>query len=129
MKIGKEAIVGLLVALEQYASRDDAAGRAEYARQLALVESMARDLSGLPSIRVETIHDEAGRAIVRAAVHVDSASGRSAADLARALADGGVYLRSHHAPEGFVAIDPRPIGERDARLIVDRIREWANTAP
>ena len=28
------------------------------------------------------------------------------------------------APEGFVAIDPRPIDEADARLIVERIRQW-----
>jgi D-glucosaminate-6-phosphate ammonia-lyase len=126
MKVGKESIVGLLVALERYAARDEAFAKAEYARQERLVAGIAEGLRGLPGIRVETIHDEAGRAIVRAAIHVDPASGRSAADLARHMAEGGIYLRSHHAPEGFVAVDPRPIEEADARLVVERVREFAS---
>jgi hypothetical protein len=44
---------------------------------------------------------------------------------AKHMADGGIYLRSHQAPEGFVAVDPRPIEERDARLIVERARQLA----
>lgn len=127
MKVGKEAIVGLLVALERYAARDAAAAQAEYERQLAIVNHLSSELRGLPGIRVETIHDEAGRRIVRAAVHVDPASGRTAADLARFMAEGPtpVYLRGHHAGEGYVAVDPRPIDDRDTPLIVQRIREFA----
>ncbi|HEY3080994.1 MAG TPA: DgaE family pyridoxal phosphate-dependent ammonia lyase [Chloroflexota bacterium] len=127
MKVGKEAIVGLLVALERYAARDEAAAGAERARQERLVARIADGARGLPGMRVETVADEAGRAIVRAALHVDPASGRTAADLARFLAEGPtpVYLRSHHAPEGFVAVDPRPIDEADADLIVERLRAFA----
>jgi hypothetical protein len=64
---------------------------------------------------------------VRAALHVDPSSGRTAADLARFLTEGPtpVYLRSHHAPEGFVAVDPRPIDDADADLIVARLRAFA----
>ncbi|HZQ98916.1 MAG TPA: DgaE family pyridoxal phosphate-dependent ammonia lyase [Chloroflexota bacterium] len=126
MKVGKEAIVGLLVALERYAARDDEVARAEHDRQLKIVERLARELRDVPGIRVETIHDEAGRRIVRAAVHVDPSSGRTAADLATFMADGTtpVYLRGHHAPEGYVAVDPRPIDARDVPLIVERIREF-----
>lgn len=122
MKVGKEAIVGLLVALARYAARDEAA---ELARQHRLVAAMVDDLQGLPGIRAETIHDEAGRSIVRAAIHVDPASGRTAADLARHMADHGIYLRSHHAPDGFVAVDPRPIDETEAKLIVQQIQQFA----
>jgi L-seryl-tRNA(Ser) seleniumtransferase/D-glucosaminate-6-phosphate ammonia-lyase len=124
MKVGKEAIVGLLVALERYADRDEAAERA---RQERLVARIAEGARGLPGVRVETVADEAGRAIVRAALHVDPASGRTAADLARFLAEGPtpVYLRSHNAPEGFVAVDPRPIDQADADLIVERLRAFA----
>ena len=127
MKVGKEAIVGLLIALERYAARDEAAARAEHARQTAIVDELSRELKGLAGLRVETIHDEAGRLIVRAAVYVDPSSGRTAADLAKFMAEGEtpVYLRGHHAPEGFVAVDPRPIDARDVPLIVERIRKFA----
>ena len=128
MKVGKEAIVGLLVALERYAARDEAAARAELARQQRLVARIADGLRGLPGLRVETVQDEAGRAIVRTALHVDPAIGRTAADLARFLTEGEtpIYLRAHHAPEGFVAVDPRPIDEADADLIVARVRAFAS---
>jgi hypothetical protein len=40
-----------------------------------------------------------------------------------------VYLRGHHAAEGYVAVDPRPIEERDAALIAKRINEFATKSP
>jgi D-glucosaminate-6-phosphate ammonia-lyase len=131
MKVGKEAIVGLLVALERYAARDEAAAQAEYERQLAIVQRLASELAGQPGLRVETIHDEAGRRIVRAAVHVDPASGRTAADLAKHMSEGDtpVYLRGHHAPEGYVAVDPRPIDDRDVPLIVQKVKAFAGARP
>jgi D-glucosaminate-6-phosphate ammonia-lyase len=124
MKVGKEAIVGLLIALERYARRDEAAAKAELARQQRIVALIADGLRGQPDLRVETLHDEAGREIVRAAIHLDPTR---AAALARHLAEGDppIYLRAHHAAEGYVAVDPRPIDDADARLIVARICEWA----
>jgi L-seryl-tRNA(Ser) seleniumtransferase/D-glucosaminate-6-phosphate ammonia-lyase len=126
MKVGKEAIVGLLIALERYTARDEAAARAEFARQQRIVALIANGLAGLPDLRVETLQDEAGRQIVRAAIHLGSAR---AAALARYLADGDppIYLRAHHADEGFVAVDPRPIDDNDAHLIVERIRQWTSS--
>jgi L-seryl-tRNA(Ser) seleniumtransferase/D-glucosaminate-6-phosphate ammonia-lyase len=125
MKVGKEAIVGLLIALERYAGRNETAAKAELARQRRIVALIADGLCGRPDLRVETLPDEAGREIVRAAVHVGPAR---AAALARHLADGDppIYLRAHQADEGYVAVDPRPIDDNDARLIVERISEWAS---
>jgi uncharacterized pyridoxal phosphate-dependent enzyme len=128
MKVGKESIVGLLVALERYVARDEAVATAELARQQRIVDGIAAGLRDARGLRVATIRDEAGRAIVRAAIHVDStALGKNAADLAAFLATGSpaIYLRSHHAPEGYVAVDPRPIAEADVPLIVDRVRAFA----
>jgi L-seryl-tRNA(Ser) seleniumtransferase/D-glucosaminate-6-phosphate ammonia-lyase len=125
MKVGKEAIVGLLVALERYATRDEADARAEHARQARIVALIANGLSGAPGLRVETIHDEAGRQIVRAAIHVED--GRAAA-LAAFLTEGDppIFLRGHHAADGYLAVDPRPIDDNDAHLIVERIRAWTS---
>ena len=123
MKVGKEAIVGLLIALERYARRDEAAARAELARQQRIVALIADGLRDRPDLRVETLHDEAGREIVRAAVHVGPAR---AAALARHLAEGDAADLPARPPRrrGLRDVDPRPIDDRDARMIVERIREW-----
>jgi hypothetical protein len=73
--------------------------------------------------------DEAGRAIVRAAVGLDPATGGTARQLADFLAAGDppIYVRGHHAGAGTVAIDPRPIDEADAAVIVERIRAFVRS--
>jgi len=126
MKVGKETIVGLLVAMERYLARDATKVAAEIARQQQLVNRIASGLRGLPGISVTSRADEAGRAIVRAAIAVDPATGKDAAGLARFLTEGpvAIYPRGHRVDEGFVAIDPRPIDDRDADLIVERVRRF-----
>jgi hypothetical protein len=65
--------------------------------------------------------------IVRAGLYVDPGTlGRNAADLNAYLAGGEtpIFLRGHHAAEGYVAVDPRPIDERDAGIIVERVRAF-----
>lgn len=126
MKVGKETIVGLLLALENYAARDEAAAKNEFTRQERLVGAIVDGVAGLPGIRGQVIHDEAGRAIVRAAIYVEPIDGRSAAGLAKFLTEGAVAIfpRGHHADEGYIAIDPRPIEQRDVGLIVSRVRAY-----
>ncbi|HEY3110461.1 MAG TPA: hypothetical protein VGL23_17000, partial [Chloroflexota bacterium] len=60
---------------------------------------------------------------------VINASGRMTNLGGSHLADGDppIYLRAHHAGEGYVAVDPRPIDDNDARMIVARIRAWASS--
>lgn len=127
MKVGKEAIVGLLTALGQYVARDEATAQAEIDRQRRLVEMIGDGLRELPGVTAMTLPDEAGRAIVRAGVSVEAgAAGATARELAAALASGDppIYVRGHLLGEGTLTIDPRPIDERDARIIVDRIRQF-----
>ncbi|MCC6628049.1 MAG: DgaE family pyridoxal phosphate-dependent ammonia lyase [Chloroflexi bacterium] len=124
MKVGKESVVGLLTALRGYVARDAATVAAEIDRQHRLVAQLAAGLAGVPGLRVTSAADEAGRAIVRAALHVDPASGRTAGQLAEALRAGNppIYVRGHHAESGTVTIDPRPIDTADAAIIVSRVR-------
>jgi D-glucosaminate-6-phosphate ammonia-lyase len=119
MKVGKEQLAGLAVALEQYAARD--AGR-EMDRLEAILSTLEQGLRPLPGIAVARHHDEAGRAIERIALR------RLDGDL-RALVDGlaagnpSIRTRNHHLREGFVLIDPRELDMEAARLIVARIAE------
>lgn len=120
MKVGKEAIIGLVTALESYVERDVTAVRAH---QQAIVDFLMTSFGEIPEARCRELEDEAGRGIHRAAIELSA--GR-AADLARFLRDGtpAIYPRSHLINVGLVAFDPRPLTLDDARVIVQRVRSF-----
>ena len=128
MKVSKEAIVGLLVALEQYVAAQRSGERAEeHARQRAIVAGLLDGLAGLPGTRLVELPDEAGRDIVRVGLTLDAQTlGVTAADLAAYLREGKppIFVRGHRLAEGTLALDPRPLDTRDVPLIVERIRAF-----
>lgn len=65
MKIGKEGIMGLLKALEQYENKDK---EEELKKNLEIVEYLCSEIGNIPGLQAEKIQDEAGRAIYRARV-------------------------------------------------------------
>jgi L-seryl-tRNA(Ser) seleniumtransferase/D-glucosaminate-6-phosphate ammonia-lyase len=125
MKVGKEAIVGLLAALDLYVKRD---GPAEASRQAGIVATLREALGRLPHTRVAESADEAGRGIVRLTLSPDArALGFGAADLVRTLASGApgrprVMVRAHGASTGTIALDPRPLTAADVPVLVEAIR-------
>lgn len=125
MKVGKEAIVGLLTALAQYGQGD---GHAD--EQRSRVEWLAQELNRLDGLSATVVQDEAGRAIYRAQVRVDEqAAGMSASELIRLLEQGdpAVFTRNHYANTGVIAFDPRPLHEGQEQVIAARIKEiWDN---
>lgn len=129
MKVGKEAIVGLLTALGRYVTRDEAAMVAERDRQQGIVERIQAGLAGTGGVTVECLADEAGRAIVRAGLRLsggDSALARKLTDFL-ARGDPAIYLRGHRADEGLVVVDPRPIDAADADCIVAQVRAFLSS--
>jgi len=122
MKIGKEGILGLVAALEAYVAQDQAA---ESARRHAVVAELLGGLRDIDGIVVGTESDEAGRDIPRVTVGLAPGAPFSLADLVSELQQGSpaVYPRAHHLREGFVALDPRPLGPGEPALIATRVRE------
>jgi D-glucosaminate-6-phosphate ammonia-lyase len=122
MKIGKEALAGLVAALEAYAGRDDAALRRLWDRR---VEAIAAGLADVPGLRVAVEVDEAGRAIRRVALSAAPGSNLTMVEVARALARGTppVVVRGHRLAEGVALIDPRPLASDDVDTVVRRVRE------
>ncbi len=127
MKIGKEGIVGLMVALEEWAKgyyRESQ--EAEKRRILRLVEQ----LEGLPGIRATAEWPAPDPfPIMRARITVDpEAAGLTAMALTQLLADAEptVRVRAHHAEEGYFLIDPFNLSDADADYISQRIIEIMN---
>jgi D-glucosaminate-6-phosphate ammonia-lyase len=111
MKVGKEEIVGLVVALRRFLARDHAAERRAQVAQLAWVVDALR---GVPGVRA-TLLDEADspRPYPTAALHIDEATvGRSVEDLVNALIEG----------EPRVAVSQNLLHERALALYATALR-------
>lgn len=130
MKVGKEQIIGLLSALDEYLALDAAAVARRNARSRRLAELIAH----VPGLEVGLAEDEAGRDIVRVALRPRPESGISARDLLARLADGSpsIRARGHQAGLGVIFIDPRELSAGAEEIIAARLREIfqaANSAP
>jgi D-glucosaminate-6-phosphate ammonia-lyase len=121
MKVGKESIVGLLVALEQYTARDTAA---DHARQNVVVGNLEHRLAGISRLRVYRKPDEAGRGIERLAL--ERTDGGDIRTLVKYLAAGppSIRTRNHHLDDGVALIDPREIDALQAAVIAERVRAF-----
>ena len=121
MKVGKESIVGLLVALEQYSRRDAASDRA---RHSAVVGALEQRLAGVAGLRVYRKPDEAGRGIERLAL--TRADGGDIRALVKHLAAGSpsIRTRNHHLDDGVALVDPREIDANQVAVIAERVRAF-----
>ena len=124
MKVGKEQIVGLLEALDQYDGRDHAA---EAEANSAKVDWLVGEVNRIPGLRAEKIRDEAGRAIWRCRVELaaDAPAGLTMEGVNRELRAGDpvVWARTEFLNLGKIDLDPRPLLDGDKELIVKRLKE------
>jgi D-glucosaminate-6-phosphate ammonia-lyase len=122
MKVGKEQLAGLLVALGEYLQRDESE---EAARRARVNRIVCDALDGIAALDLSTRVDEAGRPIERIALRArDDAF--DVRDLVRHLGEGSpsIRTRNHHLDDGVVLIDPREVSEDQAALIGERIRAF-----
>lgn len=121
MKVSKEAIIGLLAALDAYTHRDEGGERrilSDRAQRLAVL------LGTIPGGSVQVVSDET-RPISRVSVYLGPEAPLSAADLVHVLEAGNpsIRTRNHHVAQGTVLFDPRPLQEDDEIVIAKRVRE------
>lgn len=124
MKVGKEQIIGLLEALDQFEERDHAAEAASNEDKVDFLVGQINDIHGL---RADKIADEAGRAIYRCRMSFDPlyTSDLSMEQVNGLLREGDpiVWARTEFLNLGMIDLDPRPIVDGDAELIVNRLRK------
>ena len=128
MKVGKEAIVGTIAALEAWEQRDHAGIRAQETRYLQLWRTRLADQSG---VSVAIVPDPTANPLDRLKLTVDPAkAGLTAAELADALAAGSppVIVRDHEIEHGFFYLDPCNLHPGEAEIVAERILKELQTA-
>jgi D-glucosaminate-6-phosphate ammonia-lyase len=130
MKIGKEGIVGLIVAMKAWSEMDhEARQEAEKSR----VQRMVDRLAVIPGITAEALWPEPDvYPISRAKISVDPATaGLSAMALSVSLAQGNptIKTRGHHVEEGYFLLDPFNLTDPETDVICARIEAILAQSP
>jgi L-seryl-tRNA(Ser) seleniumtransferase len=124
MKVGKEEIVGLIVALRRFVARDHAAEAADWEAQL---RRLADELEGMPGLRCRLLDaSETPRPYPYLTIGFDQAAlGRSVWELINALQDGDppICVSQNFADQGLLAIIPTQLSPGDEQTIARRLRE------
>ena len=123
MKTGKEEIVGLLVALERYADRDEAA---ETARWTAVADRLAIGLAGIPGLSVRRDPTQAdGRPVPMTIVTIDpTAYELTAVELVRRFGarDPIVMVGDHDVETNVLRLDPENLDMAGADAVIAAFR-------
>jgi len=117
-KVGKEQIVGLLVALELFVAEDD---ETRHARWLATVTAVADRLDGLPSVRVEVRGDAA---VPTLALTLEGGA-QAAVSLYDALVSGrpSVHLDPEELAAGRLVLNPMCLAADDGARLAGRLHD------
>lgn len=122
MKVSKEAIAGLLTALDLYQNRNL---HEQAMRDRARMEWLVERLANQPGVRARIIQDEAGREIYRASVAILPEAGITAREVVQKLESGdpAIYTRNHQLNLGVINIDPRPLQPGQEETLLARLLE------
>ena len=120
MKVSKEAIVGLLVALQDL-TEEKFAKRAEHLRQL--LEGIGTRLDGIAGVEIRMTEDRKGGYPMLKVKLDEKVVGRSTAEVSQRLKDGEprIYERDRYVHEGLVTIYSINLDEEIARIVGERL--------
>lgn len=115
MKIGKENIIGLTRAIEQYLQVGPETGEHMRAR----LEPFVAELQKIKGLAVSIAQDGAGRPIYRASVKTDRAS-----EICDKLRHGqpAIYAREYRVNEGIIEFDIRAVDDSEMAQIVTSLK-------
>jgi L-seryl-tRNA(Ser) seleniumtransferase/D-glucosaminate-6-phosphate ammonia-lyase len=124
MKVGKEQIVGLLEALDQYDERDVVLQAKAWED---VIDELVQRLDAIDGIKASKIADEAGRAIFRCRIEFDGVDHgvEDMYEVDRKLKSGDpiIWGRTEFLNLGKIDFDARPLGPGDVEAIEARLRE------
>lgn len=118
LKVGREEIVGLTSAVEQYVSLDHEK-RNQWAEDT--IESLRNSFSHLPAISVTRSYpNEAGQPMARAIIHHETLTAERIAEF---LMEGDPGIFTMKADDSSIFINPMTLEEGEIDLIVSRLLE------
>ena len=124
MKVGKEEIAGLVVALRLYLARDEAAEQAEWESK---VVSMVEGVRGIPGVaaRRAVMPGSKGRVPVAEVALDEEALGVTVWEVVNRLQERNprILLRESQADHGILIFHPLSLQEGEEEIIVARLRE------
>lgn len=122
MKTSKEAIFGLLEAIDEYVE-----GSKESKISINDLTKFNDKINLVNGLKASIAQDEAGRKIYRSKIYFDEkVLNISAKEVFKKLIEGkpAIYCRDYEANLGYLAFDPRPLNSKDELdIIYDRIIE------
>lgn len=120
MKVTKEAIVGLLVALQDL-TEEKFAKRAEHLRQL--LEGIKTRVGDVAGVEVRMTEDGKGGYPILEVKIDEQAVGKSAAEVSQRLKDGepSIYVRDKYLHKGLVIINSINLDEEIARVVGEHL--------
>ena len=125
MKVSKEQIVGLVVALKRYAKRDH---KADMNRWKKMAEFMARELNVIPNMKASVVILEQNPrpiCIPKIEVSIDErASGMSASELVKRLITEEPRIAVVHWPSYHrsIYLNPQCLLDGEEKIVVNRIK-------
>ncbi|UZX32104.1 DgaE family pyridoxal phosphate-dependent ammonia lyase [Lactobacillus helsingborgensis] len=121
MKIGKENILGLTAAFENYVKCGPENGENMKKRLSPFISA----LSKLPHVSVTQQKDQAGRDIYRADMKIDPSFSKNAITVIKELKEQApvIYTREYRANENIIEFDIRAIDNAEMKTIVKRLQE------
>ena len=113
MKVSKEAVIGLLVALERLVE-EEFTQKAEYLRGLLWgISERVRDIAGL---EVRMTEDKSAYPMLEIKVD-ENITGKSASDLSNKLRDHGIYVRDIQPQQGIIVVHSINLDEETAHIV------------
>jgi L-seryl-tRNA(Ser) seleniumtransferase len=126
LKVGKEEIVGLLVALEEFVGRDDAAEQQQWQ---AILEELQAGMEGIPGLRCRLVPvDGSPRAYPYLRVDLDVARfGHGAVETVNRLQEGDprICVSQWFIDEGALAFVPTELLPEHVPIIAERLATLA----
>lgn len=125
MKVSKEQIVGLIVALQRFVEKDY---EAEMERWTRMAEYMAKELDALPDIKAEVGTPDSGTrplAIPRALIAIDERGlGMTIEEVAEKMKKGDPPVRVYPGPvKGTMHLNPQCLREGQEKIVIKRLKE------
>ncbi|WP_243661420.1 DgaE family pyridoxal phosphate-dependent ammonia lyase [Miniphocaeibacter halophilus] len=119
MKIGKDNIFGITVALEEYVKNGTETGESQKNRLNPFVEN----LNNIKGIKATIVQDGAGRDIFRAKVEIgsDKISAKKIVDLLK-TGEVAIYTREYNVNNGIIEFDIRSVNQEEMDIIYKRLK-------